>query len=56
VLRFEHVSVAFDDTPALADVSFQAYEGESRVIMGATGSGKTVLLKKDTVFAMEPSR
>jgi phospholipid/cholesterol/gamma-HCH transport system ATP-binding protein len=45
VLRFDHVSVSFDDTPALADVSFQAYEGESRVIMGATGSGKTVLLK-----------
>jgi phospholipid/cholesterol/gamma-HCH transport system ATP-binding protein len=45
VLRFDRVSVAFDDTPALADVSFQAYEGESRVIMGATGSGKTVLLK-----------
>jgi len=45
VLRFDRVSVSFDDTPALADVSFQAYEGESRVIMGATGSGKTVLLK-----------
>jgi phospholipid/cholesterol/gamma-HCH transport system ATP-binding protein len=45
VLRFDHVSVSFDDTPALADVSFQAYGGESRVIMGATGSGKTVLLK-----------
>jgi phospholipid/cholesterol/gamma-HCH transport system ATP-binding protein len=45
VLRFDHVSVSYDDTPALADVSFQAYEGESRVIMGATGSGKTVLLK-----------
>ena len=45
VLRFDRVSVAFDDTPALADVSFQAFEGESRVIMGATGSGKTVLLK-----------
>ena len=45
VLRFDRVSVVFDDTPALADVSFQAYEGESRVIMGATGSGKTVLLK-----------
>jgi len=45
VLRFDHVSVSFDDTPALADLSFQAYEGESRVIMGATGSGKTVLLK-----------
>jgi phospholipid/cholesterol/gamma-HCH transport system ATP-binding protein len=45
VLRFDRVSVAFDDVTALADVSFQAYEGESRVIMGATGSGKTVLLK-----------
>ncbi len=45
VLRFDRVSVAFDEVPALADVSFQAYEGESRVIMGATGSGKTVLLK-----------
>ena len=45
VLRFDRVSVSFDDAPALADVSFQAYEGESRVIMGATGSGKTVLLK-----------
>jgi len=45
VLQFDRVSVAFDDTPALADVSFRAYEGESRVILGATGSGKTVLLK-----------
>jgi phospholipid/cholesterol/gamma-HCH transport system ATP-binding protein len=45
VLRFDRVNVSFDDVPALADVSFQAYEGESRVIMGATGSGKTVLLK-----------
>jgi phospholipid/cholesterol/gamma-HCH transport system ATP-binding protein len=45
VLQFDRVSVSFDDEPALADVSFRAYEGESRVIMGATGSGKTVLLK-----------
>jgi phospholipid/cholesterol/gamma-HCH transport system ATP-binding protein len=45
VLRFDHVSVFFGDTPGLNDVSFQAAEGESRVIMGATGSGKTVLMK-----------
>src|SRR5579862_7615315 len=45
VLRFDRVNVAFDGTPALADVSFQAFEGESRVIMGVTGSGKTVLMK-----------
>jgi len=30
---------------ALADLSFEAVEGESRVILGAAGSGKTVLLK-----------
>jgi phospholipid/cholesterol/gamma-HCH transport system ATP-binding protein len=45
VLRFEDVSVAFDDVAALSHVSFQAFEGESRVILGAAGSGKTVLLK-----------
>ncbi len=45
VLRFEHVTVAFDGEPALRDVSFDATEGETRVILGAAGSGKTVLLK-----------
>jgi len=45
VLRFDHVSVSFDEVRALDDVSFQAFEGESRIIMGATGSGKTVLMK-----------
>src|SRR5436305_5584325 len=45
VLRFEHVSVAFDEATALDDVSFEAREGDTRVILGAAGSGKTVLLK-----------
>jgi phospholipid/cholesterol/gamma-HCH transport system ATP-binding protein len=45
VLRFDRVSVSFDDVPALVEVSFQACEGESRIILGAAGSGKTVLLK-----------
>src|SRR5262245_33319809 len=45
VLRFEHVSVAFDDVIAVDDVSFDAREGETRVSLGAAGSGKTVLLK-----------
>jgi len=45
ILRFEHVTVSFDDETALADLSFEAMEGESRVILGAAGSGKTVLLK-----------
>jgi phospholipid/cholesterol/gamma-HCH transport system ATP-binding protein len=45
VLKFEDVTVSFDGVEALADVSFEAFEGESRVILGAAGSGKTVLLK-----------
>ena len=45
VLCFENVSVSFDGEAALRDVSFEAFEAESRVILGAAGSGKTVLLK-----------
>ncbi|MEO8595026.1 MAG: ATP-binding cassette domain-containing protein [Candidatus Solibacter sp.] len=45
VLRFENVTVSFDGEVALRDISFSAYEGESCVILGAAGSGKTVLLK-----------
>jgi phospholipid/cholesterol/gamma-HCH transport system ATP-binding protein len=45
ILRFENVTVAFDGTPALIDLSFEAFAGETRVILGAAGSGKTVLLK-----------
>ncbi len=45
ILRFEDVSVSFEGTPALTGISFEARQGESRVILGAAGSGKTVLLK-----------
>jgi len=45
ILRFEHVEVSFDGVEALRDFTFEAREGESRVILGAAGSGKTVLLK-----------
>lgn len=45
VLRFDRVTVVFDEVRALDGVSFEVYAGESRVILGAAGSGKTVLLK-----------
>jgi phospholipid/cholesterol/gamma-HCH transport system ATP-binding protein len=45
VLRFDDVSLSYDATPALDQVSFSLKAGETRVVFGAAGSGKTVLLK-----------
>jgi len=45
VLRFDTVSLRFDETVALDSVSFDMCAGETRVILGAAGSGKTTLLK-----------
>jgi phospholipid/cholesterol/gamma-HCH transport system ATP-binding protein len=44
-LRFEHVSLAFGDTVALNDLSFEVKAGGTRIIYGAAGSGKSVMLK-----------
>jgi len=46
ILRFEKVGVVFPDgVRALDEISFDVREGETRIILGAAGSGKTVLLK-----------
>jgi phospholipid/cholesterol/gamma-HCH transport system ATP-binding protein len=45
IVRFEDVSLHFGDTPALDHVSFAMGPGETRVVFGAAGSGKTMLLK-----------
>ena len=45
VLRYEDVSLAFGETPALVHLSFRVKAGETCVILGAAGSGKTMLLK-----------
>jgi phospholipid/cholesterol/gamma-HCH transport system ATP-binding protein len=46
LLRFDNVSVGFDDTTkALNGMSFDVQEGETRILLGAAGAGKTVLMK-----------
>lgn len=45
ILRFEAVSVRFGGTAALDNLSFDVKKGETRILFGAAGSGKTVLLK-----------
>jgi len=44
-LRFDQVSLRFEDTVALDSISFELNAGETRVVLGAAGSGKTTLLK-----------
>lgn len=44
-IEFRDVSVSFDETPALTNVSFQLAQGEMILITGASGSGKSVLLR-----------
>jgi phospholipid/cholesterol/gamma-HCH transport system ATP-binding protein len=45
LLCFERVTVRFDEVVAVNDVSFKLQSGETRVILGAAGSGKTTVLK-----------
>lgn len=45
VLAFEHVSLAFNGPPILNDVSFTVAPGETRILLGPAGVGKSVLLK-----------
>jgi phospholipid/cholesterol/gamma-HCH transport system ATP-binding protein len=45
VLRFKDVSLHFEDVPALDHVSFAMQAGDTRIVFGAAGSGKTMLLK-----------
>ena len=44
-LEFHNVTAGFDERPVLEDVSFALGKGETGIILGVAGSGKTVLLK-----------
>jgi phospholipid/cholesterol/gamma-HCH transport system ATP-binding protein len=44
VIEFDHVSLAFDE-PILQDVSFVANRGDTIVVVGESGTGKSTMLK-----------
>jgi phospholipid/cholesterol/gamma-HCH transport system ATP-binding protein len=43
-IRFQNVSIAFDH-PVLENISFQLPHGETKILMGVSGTGKTLTLK-----------
>ena len=45
VVEFQHVSIGFDGTSVLNNISFRANTGEMLVLLGAAGTGKSILLK-----------
>ena len=44
-IAFEHVSLAFDEHVVLDDLSFTVPKGDMRILFGASGAGKSVILK-----------
>jgi phospholipid/cholesterol/gamma-HCH transport system ATP-binding protein len=44
-VEFDHVSLAFDDHVVLNDLSFSVPEGSMRILLGASGAGKSLILK-----------
>jgi phospholipid/cholesterol/gamma-HCH transport system ATP-binding protein len=45
VVIFENVTLGFEGVPVLEGVSFQVKPGETRILLGPAGVGKSVLLK-----------
>ena len=45
MIRFDHVSKFYDSVPALRDFTFEAEKGETIVLLGLSGSGKTTTLR-----------
>ena len=45
VVAFEGVQLAFDENVVLKDLSFTLLKGHTKIILGASGSGKSTILK-----------
>ncbi|MBI5282548.1 MAG: ATP-binding cassette domain-containing protein [Candidatus Solibacter usitatus] len=55
ILSFDDVTFGFEDEPVLRNVTFSLHRGETLIVHGAAGSGKTVLLKI-ALGLLRPSR
>jgi len=44
-IEFRNVDLAFDDRKVLNDLSFKVMKGETRIILGGSGGGKSTIIK-----------
>lgn len=45
ILEVNNLSASFEDKNVLSNVSFSAFDGQTTVLLGGSGSGKTTILK-----------
>ena len=45
IIVFDHVSLAFDEKVILKDISFTLISGHTKIILGASGAGKSTIVK-----------
>jgi len=45
IVAFDHVSIGFESHHVLTDISFSVARGETRIILGPAGCGKSTLMK-----------
>ena len=56
-VRFEHVSLGFEDKVVLKDVSFSLGYANTKIILGASGAGKSFIESfRSFAFGVAPHR
>lgn len=53
IISILNLSLSFDDRTVLKDLNFDILKGESLVILGGSGSGKSVLTKQLSVCLLQ---
>ena len=47
-ISFQNISIGFEDREVLQSISFDVQQGETKVLLGESGTGKTLLMKMAT--------